>query len=215
MRIVIAEDAALTRSGIAQMLRSGGFEVVCEATDLPTLLAAVEEHRPDVVVTDIRMPPAHADEGLAAAREIGTRYPGVAVLILSQYLEPDYAARLIADYPEGVGYLLKERVFDAAILTDAVRRIADGECVVDPTIVARLLGRRRRSDPLRELTAREREVLALIAEGLSNTAIASRLAVTERTVEAHATQVFLKLGLEPSPVSHRRVLATLLYLREH
>ncbi len=215
MRVVVAEDALLTRAGIVQVLRAAGVDVVGEAADLPTLLRAVDELEPDVVVADIRMPPGHSDEGLVAAREITARHPGTGILILSQYLEPEYATGLLADYPQGVGYLLKERVFDAAVLVDALRRIAEGECVIDPTIVARLVGRRRRRDPLAELTDREREVLGLIAEGLSNAAIADRLVVTERTVEAHATQIFQKLGLEPSRDSHRRVLAALLYLREH
>jgi DNA-binding NarL/FixJ family response regulator len=215
MRVVVAEDALLTRAGIVQVLRAAGVDVIGEATDLPTLLRAVDELEPEVVVADIRMPPSHADEGLVAAREITARHPGTGILILSQYLEPEYATSLLADYPQGVGYLLKERVFDAAVLVDALRRIAEGECVIDPTIVARLVGRRRRRDPLAELTGREREVLELIAEGLSNAAIAARLVVTERTVEAHATQVFQKLGLEPSREAHRRVLAALLYLREH
>ncbi len=215
MRVVVAEDALLTRAGIVQVLRAAGVDVIGEAADLPTLLGAVDELEPDVVVADIRMPPSHSDEGLVAAREITARHPGIGILILSQYLEPEYATGLLADYPQGVGYLLKERVFDVAVLVDALRRIAEGECVIDPTIVARLVGRRRRRDPLAELTDREREVLGLIAEGLSNAAIADRLVVTERTVEAHVTQVFQKLGLEPSPDSHRRVLAALLYLREH
>jgi DNA-binding NarL/FixJ family response regulator len=215
LRVVVAEDALLTRSGIVQVLRQAGVDVVSEAEDLAGLLRAVDVHRPDVVVTDIRMPPGLSDEGLMAAREIGRRHPGTGILILSQYLEPEYAASLLADYPEGVGYLLKERIFDAAVLVDALRRIHEGECVIDPTIVARLVGRRRRQDPLAELTAREGEVLGLIAEGLSNAAIAKRLTVTERTVEAHATQIFQKLGLEVSQESHRRVLATLAYLRDH
>jgi DNA-binding NarL/FixJ family response regulator len=215
VRVVVADDALLTRAGIVQVLRSAGVDVVAEAVDLPSLLRAVDDTRPDVVVTDIRMPPGLADEGLQAARQISARHPGTGILILSQYLEPEYATGLLADYPEGVGYLLKERVFDAAILTDALRRIVEGECVIDPTIVARLVGRRRRRDPLVDLTDREREVLSLIAEGLSNAAIAQRLVVTERTVEAHATQIFGKLGLEPSRDAHRRVLATLAYLREN
>ena len=215
MRVLVAEDSLLTRAGIVQVLRDAGVEVVGQASDLAGLLQAVDELKPEVVITDIRMPPSHSDEGLVAAREIAKRHPGVSILILSQYLEPEYATTLLAEYPAGVGYLLKERVFDAAALTDALRRITDGECVIDPTIVARLMGRQRRRDPLAELTEREREVLSLIAEGLSNIAIAQRLVVTERTVEAHATQIFQKLGLEPSRVAHRRVLATLVYLREH
>jgi DNA-binding NarL/FixJ family response regulator len=163
---------------------------------------------------DIRMPPTHTDEGLVAAREIRVNHPDVGVLVLSQYVEPSYAMRLIEDHPERIGYLLKERVFDIAILVDALRRIVDGETVIDPTIVSRLVGRRRREDPLAELTGREREVLGLVAEGMSNHAIAARLVVTERTVEAHITQIFQKLQLAESPDQHRRVLAVLAFLRD-
>jgi DNA-binding NarL/FixJ family response regulator len=215
MRVVVGDDVLLMREGIVKVLREAGEEVVAEAGDVAGILAAVAEHRPDVAVIDIRMPPTHTTEGLQAAEQIAARYPGTAILILSQYIEPEYATALLEDYPEGIGYLLKERIFDPAILTDALRRIADRECVIDPTIVSRLMQRKRRRDPLGELTDREREVLALIAEGLSNAAIAARLVVTERTVEAHATQIFSKLGLEPSPELHRRVLATLAYLREN
>ena len=155
--------------------------------------------RPDVAIVDIRMPPTHTDEGLVAAQRIRAEHPGVAVLVLSQYVEPSYAMRLLEEHPERVGYLLKQRVFDVAVLVDALRRVDDGETVVDPTIVSRLVGRQRRHDPLAELTPREREVLGLVAEGLSNRAIAGRLFVTERTVEAHVKQVFLKLGLAVDP----------------
>jgi len=166
-----------------------------------------------VAIADIRMPPTHTDEGLVAAQRIRADHPAIGVLVLSQYVEPSYALRLLEEHPERVGYLLKQRVFDVAVLVDALRRIVDGETVVDPTIVSRLVGRQRRHDPLAELTPREREVLSLVAEGLSNGAIASRLFVTERTVEAHVKQVFLKLGLAVDPESHRRVLAVLAYLR--
>jgi DNA-binding NarL/FixJ family response regulator len=159
------------------------------------------------------MPPTHTDEGVVAAQRIRAEHPETGVLVLSQYVEPSYAMRLLEEHPERVGYLLKERVFDVAILVDALRRLADGETVVDPTIVSRLLGRQRRRDPLGDLSAREREVLALLAEGLSNKAIAARLFVTERTVEAHVKQIFLKLRLPVTPDSHRRVLAVLTYLR--
>ncbi len=215
MRVVVAEDVMLTREGIVRLLRDAGIEVVAEAVDLDGLLKAVQTDRPDIVIADIRMPPTHTTEGLDAAGRIAVEHPGVGVLILSQYIEPGYAMRLIEEHPERVGYLLKERVFDVAILLDALRRIEDGECVVDPTIVSRLVGRRRRANPLADLTERERETLALVAEGLSNAAIAERLFVTERTVEAHVTQFFQKLGLEPSRESHRRVLAVLAYLREN
>ena len=159
------------------------------------------------------MPPTHTDEGLVAAQAIRADHPEIGVLVLSQYVEPSYAIRLIQDHPERVGYLLKERVSDIATVVDALRRIVDGETVIDPTIVARLLGRRRRADPLARLTDREREVLGLVAEGMSNRAIAARLFVTERTVEAHVTQILLKLGLAESPGQHRRVLAVLTFLR--
>jgi DNA-binding NarL/FixJ family response regulator len=188
-------------------------EVVAQADDAVGLVRQVGVARPDAVVVDIRMPPTHTDEGLVAAQEIRETYPGVAVLVLSEYVEPAYAMRLLEEHPEGVGYLLKERVFDVVVLVDALRRLVEGETVVDPTIVARLLGRRRRTDPLEGLTPREREVLGLIAEGLTNRAIAARLFVTERTVEAHVKQIFLELGLGAGPESHRRVLAVLAYLR--
>jgi DNA-binding NarL/FixJ family response regulator len=213
MRVVVAEDVMLTREGIVRLLRDAGFEVVGEAEDLDGLLRTVALERPEAVVVDIRMPPTHTDEGLVAAQRIRTQHPDVGVLLLSQYVEPSYAMRLIQDHPERVGYLLKERVFDAAILVDALRRITEGECVIDPTIVSRLVGRRRREDPLSALTERERQVLALVAEGLSNLAIANRLFVTERTVEAHTKQIFGKLGLEADPGSNRRVLAVLAFLR--
>jgi DNA-binding NarL/FixJ family response regulator len=211
--VVVAEDVMLTREGIVRLLRDAGFDVVAEVEDPDALLRAVARHEPDIVVTDIRMPPTHTDEGLVAARRITEQHPGVGVLVLSQYVEPSYALRLMDERPERVGYLLKDRVTDAGTLADAVRRISEGECVIDPAIVARLVGRRRRDDPLDRLTGREREVLELVAEGLSNVAIARRLFITERTVEAHTTQIFLKLGLEVDPESHRRVLAVLTLLR--
>ena len=213
MRVVVAEDVMLTREGITRLLTDSGIEVVGEAGDAAALLSAVRTTAPDAAIIDIRMPPTHTDEGLVAAQQIRTEQPGVSVLILSQYIEPHYAMRLLEEHPERVGYLLKERVFDVASLTDALRRLADGETVVDPTIVARLFARKRRADPLDQLSGREREVLALVAEGLSNRAIAARLFVTERTVEAHVKQIFQKLGLSADPDSHRRVLAVLAHLR--
>lgn len=213
MRVVVAEDIMLTRAGIVQLLRDAGIEVVAEVEDAEGLLREVRLARPDVALVDIRMPPTHTDEGLVAAQAIRANHPGVGVLVLSQYVESSYAMRLIEDHPERVGYLLKERVFHIATVVDALRRIADGETVIDPTIVSHLLGRRRRVDPLAGLTEREREVLALVAEGMSNRAIASRLFVTERTVEAHVTQIFLKLRLAETPDQHRRVLAVLAFLR--
>jgi DNA-binding NarL/FixJ family response regulator len=213
MRVVVAEDVMLTREGIVRLLQDAGIEVVAQASDADELARQVHLTHPDVAVIDIRMPPTHTDEGLVAARRIRSELPEVGVLVLSQYVEPSYAMRLIEDQPERVGYLLKERVFDIATVVDALRRITEAETVIDPTIVSRLVGRRRREDPLAPLTEREREVLGLIAEGMSNRAIASRLFVTERTVEAHVTQIFAKLGLPESPDRHRRVLAVLTLLR--
>ena len=184
-----------------------------QAGDADELLRAVRRHRPDVAVVDIKMPPTLTDEGLVAAQRIRSEEPAVGVLVLSQYLESTYALRLIAEHPEKVGYLLKERVFSGEVLLDALQRLQDGETVVDPTIVSMLFGRRRRVDPLADLSGREREVLSLVAEGLSNSAIAARLYVTERTVEAHVTQIFAKLRLPQSAQAHRRVLAVLTYLR--
>jgi DNA-binding NarL/FixJ family response regulator len=202
VRVVIAEDVMLTREGIARLLTEAGVDVAAEVGDADALLRAVRATKPDAAIVDIRMPPTHTDEGLVAAHQIQAQHPGVAVLILSQYVEPYYAMRLLEDHPERIGYLLKERVFDVASLIDALRRL-----------VARLFARKRRPDPLGQLAAREREVLALLAEGLSNRAIADRLFVTERTVEAHVSQIFLKLGLTADSGSHRRVLAVLAYLR--
>jgi DNA-binding NarL/FixJ family response regulator len=213
VRVVVADDVMLTREGIVRLLRDADVDVVAEAEDAESLMRHVRLARPDAAIVDIRMPPTHTDEGLVAAQRIRAHHPEVAVLVLSQYVEPSYAMRLLEQHPERVGYLLKERVFDIAILVDALRRIADGETVIDPTIISRLVGRRRREDPLAELTEREREVLGLLAEGLSNKAIAARLFVTERTVEAHVKQILLKLRLDVNPESHRRVLAVLTYLR--
>jgi DNA-binding NarL/FixJ family response regulator len=213
MRVIVAEDIVLTRKGIVGLLEESGVHVVGEASDPSSLLALVAQQRPDAVLVDIRMPPTHTDEGLVAAAQVRAGFPATGVVVLSQYVEPTWALDLIERNPEGVGYLLKERVADGAVLVDALRRVIDGETVVDPTIVARLLGRRRRQDPLAELTPREREVLALVAEGLSNRAIAARLVLTERTVETHMTAIFGKLGLEGTPDHHRRVLAVLALLR--
>ena len=213
MRVVVADDVMLTREGIVRLLEDAGVQVVAQAEDAESLVRRVRATEPDAAIVDIRMPPTHTDEGLVAASMIRTELPQVAVLILSQYIEPSYAMRLLEEHPERVGYLLKERVFDVALLVDALRRLGDGESVIDPTIVSRLVGRRRREDPLEELTPREREALGLVAEGLSNKAIAARLVVTERTVEAHVKQIFMKLGLDAKPDSHRRVLAVLAYLR--
>ncbi len=213
MRVVVADDVMLTREGIVRLLTDAGIDVVAEAEDADELMRHVRSTNPDVALVDIRMPPTHTDEGIVAARTIRAEHPETGVLVLSQYVEPSYAMRLIEDHPERIGYLLKDRVFDIAVVVDALRRIVDGETVVDPTIVSRLVGRRRREDPLAALTDREREVLGLIAEGMSNRAVAARLHITERTVEAHVTQVFQKLGLGESPDQHRRVLAVLEFLR--
>ena len=213
MRVVVADDVLLTREGIVRLLQDAGIEVVGQSGDAERLLRDVRANRPDVAIADIRMPPTHTDEGLIAALTMRAEQPEIGVLLLSQYAEPSYAMRLIEDRPERVGYLLKERVFDIATVVDALRRIDAGETVIDPTIVSRLFGRRRRVDPLADLTEREREVLGLIAEGLSNSAIASRIFVTERTVEAHVTQIFQKLQLPQSADQHRRVLAVLAFLR--
>jgi DNA-binding NarL/FixJ family response regulator len=213
MRVVVAEDVMITREGLVRLLQEAGVDVVAETQDGDELLRKVGATRPDAAIVDIRMPPTHTDEGLVAAKAIRSKHPDVAVLILSNYIEPRYAMQLLQDHPERVGYLLKDRVFDVAVLIDALRRLAEGESVVDPTIVARLVGRRRQASALEELTGREREVLELLAEGLSNHAIAQRLVVAERTVEAHVKQIFQKLDLAASPDSHRRVLAVLAYLR--
>jgi DNA-binding NarL/FixJ family response regulator len=213
MRVVVADDVLLTRQGIVHLLQKAGIDVIGEAEDAAGLLRCVRLDRPDVAVVDIRMPPTHTDEGLVAARSIRQELPDIGVLVLSQYVEPGYALRLMEEHPGRVGYLLKERVFDIATVVDALRRIVDGETVIDPTIVARLVARRRPEDPLSRLTERELEVLRLVAEGISNRAVASRLSITERTVEAHVTQIFQKLRLDASPDQHRRVRAVLTYLR--
>jgi DNA-binding NarL/FixJ family response regulator len=213
MRVVVADDTMLTREGIVRLLDDAGVDVVAEAEDAEGLLRHVRLTRPDAAIVDIRMPPTHTDEGLVAAQAIRKEHPNVSVLLLSHYVEASYALRLLEEHPERIGYLLKERVFDVVILVDALRRITDGETVIDPTIVSQLIGRRRREDPLAELTEREREVMGLVGEGLSNKGIAHRLFITERTVEAHVKQIFLKLGLAADPESHRRVLAVLAYLR--
>jgi len=210
---VLADDAALFRDGVARLLADAGVEVVAAVDDPTGLLAAVSEHVPDVVVTDIRMPPTHTLEGLEAARTIRARFPAVGVLVLSQYLETRHVVDLL-DGTGGAGYLLKERVADAAELTDAIQRIAAGGSVVDPEVIALLVGRRRDSrDPLSRLTDREREVLALMAEGRSNLAIAQRLVLTAKTVETHVRSILTKLDLPDAPDDNRRVLAVLTYLR--
>jgi DNA-binding NarL/FixJ family response regulator/class 3 adenylate cyclase len=212
-RVVIADDSILLREGVVRLLDEAGFEVVAQSGTPDDLLRHVAMHKPDVAIVDIRMPPTHTDEGLQAAREIRERHPGVGVLLLSQYVEPSYAMALLETSAEGVGYLLKDRVADLEQFATAVRRVADGGSALDPAVVSELVGRKRRDDPLDQLTAREREVLELMAEGRSNQAIAERLFVTLRAVEKHVTSIFTKLGLPPSTDDHRRVLAVLAYLR--
>jgi DNA-binding NarL/FixJ family response regulator len=213
MRVVVADDEVLLREGLARLLTEAGFEVVGKAGDGPQLLDTVRYTRPEVAIVDIKMPPTHTDEGLVAAEEIRRRDPLVGVLVLSHYLESRYAMRLLQQHPERVGYLLKERVSDIAVLTDAVRRVAEGECVIDPTIVSRLMARQRDTTPLDQLTDRERDVLVLMAEGHSNQGICDRLFLSPKTVEAHISQIFIKLGLRDAPGYHRRVLAVLTFLR--
>jgi DNA-binding NarL/FixJ family response regulator len=213
LRVVIADDSVLLREGLSRLLQESGFEVAAQAGDAEDLIRKVGAHRPDVAVVDVRMPPSHTDEGLQAARRIRTEHPGTGVLVLSQYVEEAYALELLSDSTESTGYLLKDRVSDVETFTDAVRRVAGGGSALDPEVVSLLLGRRRRHDPLEALTAREREVLGLMAEGRSNAAIAEALVVTERAVEKHVTSIFSKLDLPPAVEDHRRVLAVLAYLR--
>jgi DNA-binding NarL/FixJ family response regulator len=214
LRVVVADDSVLLREGIVRLLdEQDGFEVVAQAGDADELLRKVGAHRPDVAVVDIRMPPTNTDDGLRAALEIRARQPETSVLVLSQYVEEGYALDLVGDTAGGVGYLLKDRVADVDRFLDAVRRVAEGGSVLDPEVVAQLVGRARRDDPLGALTPREREVLELMAEGRSNHAIADQMVVTERAVEKHVTSIFGKLGLPPAPEDHRRVLAVLTFLR--
>ena len=213
MRVVVADDSVLLREGIVRLLEDAGMEVVGQAGDAEDLVRKVRAHKPDVAVVDVRMPPTHTDEGLRAAHRIRSEQPSTGVLVLSQYVEEAYALDLLSESTERTGYLLKDRVSDVDTFTDAVRRVANGGSALDPEVVALLLGRRRREDPLESLTAREREVLGLMAEGRSNNAIAEALVVTERAVEKHVTSIFSKLDLPPTVEDHRRVLAVLAYLR--
>ena len=213
MRVVIADDEVLLREGLERLLSEAGFQVVGKVGTAEELRSKVDVARPDVAIVDIRMPPTHTDEGLVAAQEIRESHPHIAVLVLSHYLESRYAMRLIEEHPGGVGYLLKERVSDLAVLTDALSRLHDGECVVDPTILSRLVTRARPGSVLDELTEREREVLALMAEGRSNRGICERLYLSPKTVEAHVKHIFQKLRIDASADDHRRVLAVLAYLR--
>ena len=213
MRIVIADDAVLLREGLIRLLTEHGHDVVAAVGDGPALVEAAATHRPDICVVDVRMPPSHTDEGLRAAVSVRAAWPGAPVLVLSQYVEVSYAQDLLADRAGAVGYLLKDRVADIADFLEALDRVAGGGTVLDPEVVAQLLVQRRAQDPLASLTAREREVLALMAEGRSNTAIARLLVVSEGAVEKHVRNIFTKLNLPPDDEQHRRVLAVLTYLR--
>jgi DNA-binding NarL/FixJ family response regulator len=213
MRVVVAEDSVLLREGVVRLLQEAGMDVVGTAGDAEDLLRKVRAHKPDVALVDIRMPPTQTDEGLRAAATIRAEQPQTGVLVLSQYVEEAYALELLADNAEGVGYLLKDRVADVERFVDSVRRVGEGGSALDPEVVARLVGRRRREDPLSALSPREREVLGHMAEGRSNHGIAEALVVTERAVEKHVTSIFTKLNLPPAEDDHRRVLAVLTYLR--
>jgi DNA-binding NarL/FixJ family response regulator len=213
MRVVIADDAVLFRVGLARVLEAAGIRVAAQVGDGEELLARVRADPPDAVVVDIRMPPTHTREGLDAARRVRAEHPGVGVLVLSQYVEPHHAMQLLQDGGRGVGYLLKDRVADVQEVTEAVRRVAAGGSVIDPEVVAQLVGRRRARDPVQELSQREREVLALMAEGRSNQAIGERLFLSPKTVEAHVHSIFTRLDLHATPDDHRRVLAVLAFLR--
>jgi DNA-binding NarL/FixJ family response regulator len=214
LRIVIAEDDVLMREGMARLLVEAGCDVVAQAGDADDLVRKTLAHRPDVAVVDVQMPPRREDDGLVAALELRRRLPGLGVLVLSQFYEESYALDIIGDSAEGVGYLLKERVGDVAAFVDAVERVAAGGSALDPQVVGRMLGRRRAAGPLDELTPREREVLAAMAEGKSNLGIANSLSVSETAVEKHITGIFQKLGIGPSSTEHRRVLAVLTYMRD-
>jgi DNA-binding NarL/FixJ family response regulator len=214
VRVIVADDSAVIRAGVARILTDGGLDVVAEAATADEALEGVEQHRPDLAVLDIRMPPS-GNAGLLAAETIRDRYQGAtAVLVLSQYLEPDYAIRLLGPGAGGVGYLLKESVADAEELVDAARRVGAGGSAIDPAVVAELVRTQRRQDPLSTLTGRERSVLALVAEGRSNRSIADRLFVSIKTVEGAIAAAFMKLGLEQDASSNRRVLAVLAYLEQ-
>ena len=212
-RVAIAEDSLLVREGLGRILRDAGFEIVGASASVEDLLALVERTQPDIALVDIRLPPNYSDEGLRAAADIRARFPGVALLVLSQYVEAEYALRLLEGSERSIGYLLKDRILDAGQLTDAITRVAAGGVVIDPALVTQLLERTRRADPLDELTSREREVLGLMAEGLTDRGIAQRLYVTPKTVETHARHIFQKLNLPESALDNKRVQAVLAYLR--
>jgi DNA-binding NarL/FixJ family response regulator len=213
IRVVVGEDQPLVREGIVRVLEEAGLEVVGVAGDAEDLVRKAGAHRPDVVITDIQMPPDLSDDGLRAALQIRASQPEIGVVVLSQFLEDRYALDLVGERAQGVGYLLKDRVGDLALFIDAVRRVARGGSALDPEVVQRMVGRRREGGPLDDLTPREREVLGLMAEGRSNQGIADELIVTVAAVERHVTSIFSKLGLHQAPEDHRRVLAVLQYLR--
>ncbi|HLG07448.1 MAG TPA: response regulator transcription factor [Gaiellaceae bacterium] len=213
MRVVIADDSVLLREGLARVLSDGGFEVVAQAANADELRQAVRRFKPDIAIVDVRMPPTHTDEGARAAVEIRAEQPDVAVLVLSQVIEAAHAMRLFSERPEGFGYLLKDRVLEIDDFLEAVRRVGRGGTAIDPEVIGQLVGRRRENDPLEELTPREREVLELMAQGLSNRGICEKLFISPKTVETHVNSIFGKLGLMPATDEHRRVLAVLAYLR--
>ena len=213
LRVLIAEDSVLLREGVSRLLEDAGFEVVARAGDADDLLRKVRAHKPDVAIIDIRMPPTDVDDGLQAARVIRRELPGIGVLLLSQYVEEHYVMELLADGADGVGYLLKDRVAEVDRFTDAVRRVAGGGSALDPEVVAEMMGRGSNRKPLAELSPRESEVLALMAEGRTNRAISEEMSVTERAIERHVTSIFAKLDLHATGQDHRRVLAVLSYLR--
>jgi len=213
VRVVVAEDSAILRDGVVELLGGRGFDVVAAVGDAGALRTAVRDHRPDVAVVDVRMPPTHTDDGLRAAVELRREQPDLGVLVFSQYVETRYASELLADRADGVGYLLKDRVAHVSEFVDALRRVAAGGTALDPEVVTQLFGASRRTDTLDRLSPREREVLGLMAEGRSNTAIASALVISDRAVEKHVANIFTKLDLPVSDTDHRRVLAVLRYLR--
>ena len=213
MRVVVAEDSVLFREGLVRLLDDAGFEVAAQARDANELRSAVQRERPDVAIVDVRMPPTQTDEGTKVAKELKDEQPELGVLVLSQVVESVHALDLFSDHPEGFGYLLKDRVLNVDEFLEAVRRVADGGTAIDPEVVGQLMGRRRERDPLEELTPREREVLGLMAEGLSNRGICERLFLSPKTIETHVNSIFMKLNLAPAPDDHRRVLAVLAFLR--
>ena len=213
MRVVVAEDSVLFREGLVRLLDDAGIEVAAQARDAHELRTAVQRERPDVAIVDVRMPPTHTDEGTKVAKELKDERPDLGVLVLSQIVESVHALDLFSDHPAGFGYLLKDRVLAVDEFLEAVRRVADGGTAIDPEVVGQLMGRRRERDPLEELTPREREVLGLMAEGLSNRGICERLFLSPKTIETHVNSIFMKLNLAPAPDDHRRVLAVLAFLR--